>query len=115
MAGYFVAFTLAGIWHGSTWNFLVYGMLHGAGASAAKFWEVAIIRRSGRPGLKQYLKSATIRRIATVCTFHYACFTLLFFAMDLEKGRRILATVLGHFVPRLLRAGDHDRYIRRPA
>ena len=28
--GYFVAFTLAGIWHGSTWNFLIYGLLHGA-------------------------------------------------------------------------------------
>ena len=28
--GYFVAFTIAGIWHGSTWNFLVYGLLHGA-------------------------------------------------------------------------------------
>ncbi len=30
VTGYFVAFTLAGVWHGSTWNFLVYGLLHGA-------------------------------------------------------------------------------------
>lgn len=52
MAGYFVAFTLAGIWHGSTWNFFIYGLLHGAGASAAKLWENAIIRYAGRPGLR---------------------------------------------------------------
>jgi D-alanyl-lipoteichoic acid acyltransferase DltB (MBOAT superfamily) len=95
VAGYFVAFTLAGIWHGSTWNFVVYGLLHGAGASAAKLWESAIIRRKGRPGLRQYLKSAPIRWAATAGTFHYACFTLLFFALDLDRGRRILGRVFG--------------------
>ena len=50
---YFVAFTLAGIWHGSTWNFLIYGLLHGAGASAAKLWENIIIGYAGRPGLRK--------------------------------------------------------------
>jgi alginate O-acetyltransferase complex protein AlgI len=95
VTGYFVAFTLAGIWHGSTWNFLVYGLLHGAGASAAKLWETVIVKRGGRPALKRYLQSPTIRRLAVVGTFHYACFTLLFFAMDLDRGRRILGKVLG--------------------
>ena len=93
LIAYFVAFTLAGIWHGSTWNFLVYGLLHGVGASAAKLWETTIVRYAGRPGLKRYLKSAAIRRVAIVGTFHYACFTLLFFAMDLDRARRILARV----------------------
>lgn len=97
VAGYFVAFTLAGIWHGSTWNFFVYGLLHGLGASAAKLWEVVIIRRVGRPGLKQYLKSAPIRWVAIAGTFHYACFTLLFFALDLDRSRRILGRILGPF------------------
>ncbi len=55
------------------------------------------MRYAGRPGLKKYLKSAPIRGIAMVGTFHYACFTLLFFAMDLDRGRRILGTVLGSF------------------
>ena len=68
------------------------------GASAAKLWETAIVRYAGRPGLKRYLKSSVIRGIATVGTFHYACFTLLFFAMDLDHGRHILGTVLGSFM-----------------
>ena len=97
LAGYFVAFTVAGVWHGSTWNFLVYGLLHGAGASAAKLWETVIVRYAGRPGLKKYLKSASIRAVAVFGTFNYACFTLLFFAMGLERGWRILGTVVSSF------------------
>ena len=97
MAGYFVAFTLAGIWHGSTWNFFIYGLLHGAGASAAKLWENAIIRYAGRPGLRKYLKSAAIRWAAIAATFHYTCFTLFFFALDLGRGQQILGKLLKSF------------------
>jgi alginate O-acetyltransferase complex protein AlgI len=97
--GYFVAFTLAGIWHGSTWNFLIYGLLHGAGASAAKLWENLIVKYAGRPGLKRYLKSRAVRRVATVATFHYACFTLFFFAIDLARGQQIIARLLKSFAP----------------
>jgi D-alanyl-lipoteichoic acid acyltransferase DltB (MBOAT superfamily) len=94
VAGYFVAFSVAGVWHGSTWNFFVYGLLHGAGVSAAKLWENAIVRRSGRPGLRRYLQSSFIRWAAIVGTFHYACFTLFFFAFDLDRGGRIFRTLL---------------------
>jgi alginate O-acetyltransferase complex protein AlgI len=93
VVGYFVAFTLAGIWHGSTWNFFVYGALHGAAASAAKLWETAIVKRGGRALLKRYLQSTAIRRIAILGTFHYACLTLFFFALDLDRGQRILEQV----------------------
>jgi D-alanyl-lipoteichoic acid acyltransferase DltB (MBOAT superfamily) len=97
VTSYFVAFTLAGIWHGSTWNFFVYGLLHGAGASAAKLWESAIVKRGGRARLKSYLKSAAIRRVAVFGTFHYACLTLFFFALDLDRGQRILGNVIKSF------------------
>jgi len=97
VAGYFVAFTLAGIWHGSTWNFFIYGLLHGAGASAAKLWENAIIRYAGRPGLRKYLRSAAIRWAAIVATFHYTCFSLFFFALDLGQGQQILGRLLKSF------------------
>jgi alginate O-acetyltransferase complex protein AlgI len=98
VAGYLLAFTVAGVWHGSTGNFLIFGLLHGVGASAAKLWETAIVKYSGRSGLKRYLKSAPIRWVATAGTFHYTCFTLLFFAMDLQRGQRILGKVVGAFV-----------------
>jgi D-alanyl-lipoteichoic acid acyltransferase DltB (MBOAT superfamily) len=76
---YFVAFLLAGVWHGSTVNFAIFGALHGAGASAAKLWETAITRRSGRAGLRRYLASNPIRWTAIGLTLHYVCFAMLYF------------------------------------
>jgi D-alanyl-lipoteichoic acid acyltransferase DltB (MBOAT superfamily) len=94
---YFLAFSLAGLWHGSTWNFLVYGLLHGAGASAAKLWENLIVARSGRPGLRNYLRSRMIQTVAVFGTFHYTCFSLLVFALDLPHAQRILAKIAHSF------------------
>jgi D-alanyl-lipoteichoic acid acyltransferase DltB (MBOAT superfamily) len=77
---YFVALFLAGVWHGSTWNFVVFGVLQGLGVSAAKVWENRIIRARGRSGLRRYLGSRPIRALAVGTTFHFACFTFLFFS-----------------------------------
>jgi alginate O-acetyltransferase complex protein AlgI len=89
---YFVAFLLAGIWHGSTTNFVVFGVLHGCGASGAKLWESAVVRRTGRKGLKQYLASRPVRIIAIVLTLNFVCLTMLFFPHDLGTTRTILST-----------------------
>ncbi len=94
VSAYFVAFTLAGIWHGSTGNFFVYGLLNGIGASAAKLWENAIVRRSGRAGLRAYLNSTPVRLAARFATFHYVCFSLLFFALDLDRAWQILVRLV---------------------
>lgn len=81
---YFVAFVLAGVWHGPSLNFLVFGILHGIGASVPKIWEYFLLKRGGRKGLKQYLTSNPIRFGAVVLTINFVCFTMLFFPHDLQ-------------------------------
>lgn len=93
-ACYFVALFLAGIWHGSTWNFVAFGLLHGGGVSAAKVWEDIIIQRRGRKGLRAYLSSPVIRGVAIFCTFNFVCFTFLFF----PPGLRSRVTFLHRFI-----------------
>ena len=93
IACFFIALTLAGVWHGSTWNFVVFGLLQGVGVSVAKLWENRLLRRRGRPGLKQYLASRNIRIAATVANFHFACMTFLFFPAELDQCLRLLANV----------------------
>lgn len=83
---YFIAFTLAGIWHGSTSNFVVFGVLHGLGASAAKLWEMILVKRKGRPYLKQYLQSGRVRAVAVIATLHFVALTMLFFPHDLGRS-----------------------------
>lgn len=80
---FFVAFLVAGLWHGSTGNFAMFGLLNGLGVAVAKAWENLLLRRGGRAGLKRYMQSPGIARAANLVTFHYACATILFFPEDL--------------------------------
>lgn len=75
----FGALLLAGIWHGSTWNFVVFGAIHGAGVAATRIWGDLVRWRLGRKGARRYEHDPWIRRLAIVTTFHYACFSFLFF------------------------------------
>jgi alginate O-acetyltransferase complex protein AlgI len=90
---YLVAFTLAGIWHGPRWNFVIYGLLNGLGAAAAKLWERRLIKRYGRQGLRSYLQDPRIRAAAIVGTVNFACFTIFFFPSDLNRSFHIVRNV----------------------
>ena len=49
---YFLAFVVAGAWHGTTLNYLFYGIWQGLGASATKLYERWLLARRGRQGLR---------------------------------------------------------------
>ena len=87
---YFLAFLVAGAWHGGTVNFLIYGALQGLGASATKIYENAIVAARGRKGLKEYMKSPGIRFAAIVAESSLS----MFYAPVLLPGelRRCVAT-----------------------
>jgi membrane protein involved in D-alanine export len=91
---YFVALFLTGIWHGSTWNFVIFGLLNGLGVAAAKLWENYLIARVGRQGLRKYLQSGKIQTAAIVANFHYVCLTILFFRSDLGTTLHIIHRVV---------------------
>ena len=90
---YFVALFLAGVWHGATLNFVIFGLLHGAGVSAAKLWEMFLTWRYGRSGFKKYLQLQSVRVLAVGLTLSFVCFTFLFFTPDVDRKLRILGAV----------------------
>lgn len=92
---YFVAFFLAGVWHGATWNFVVFGLLHGFGVSVAKMWETRLVKRRGRAGYKKYLQDPRIRVVSIALTLHFVAFAFLFFTPDLHKTWSELRAVVG--------------------
>lgn len=93
----FAANFMAGLWHGSTWNFVIFGAIHGLGVAAVKLWEFILVRYFGRKGLKSYLQSKWIRAISIVLTFHYVCFASLFFPKDLHTLAAIVKSLTGMF------------------
>jgi alginate O-acetyltransferase complex protein AlgI len=65
-----ITMLLGGLWHGASWNFVLWGALHGGGLAVTRMWQRARgERETGGVG----------RLIATVATFHFVCFAWVFF------------------------------------
>jgi D-alanyl-lipoteichoic acid acyltransferase DltB (MBOAT superfamily) len=77
---YFLAFVVAGAWHGTTLNFLLYGVWQGIGMSATKIYETWLLKRRGRKGLREYMQSRTTRFVAIMANFHFQCISMLIFS-----------------------------------
>jgi len=72
----FITFFISGLWHGASWCFVVWGLLHGIFLAAAVFW---------RPVQKTLAKSFPLLRSAPArvwkvfFTFQLVCFAWIFF------------------------------------
>ncbi len=62
---------LGGLWHGAAWKFAFWGGLHGTGLAAERWWDE---RRGSRVIHRPWLRR--------LLTFHFVCFTWLFFRAD---------------------------------
>ncbi len=88
----YVALTLTmvigGIWHGATWNFLIWGTLHGLGLAACRAWQ------EGRGANKW--NHPVSRALACFWTVQFVCLGWVFFrAATLENALEILTQIGG--------------------
>jgi len=79
-------FCAIGLWHGFSWNFLLYGLAHGFGVCAVYVFDVWLKKTKRR---KAYLANRWARGGAIALTFCYAALTMFFFDNDLDGMRRI--------------------------
>ncbi|HXY34983.1 MAG TPA: MBOAT family O-acyltransferase [Planctomycetaceae bacterium] len=86
----FFALFVAGVWHGTTDGFVMFGALNGLGAAATRAYGDVLRATLGRQRLHAYLKNPTVRLIAIVVTLHYVCVCQLFFATDLDRALQVL-------------------------
>jgi D-alanyl-lipoteichoic acid acyltransferase DltB (MBOAT superfamily) len=124
-----VTMLLGGLWHGASWNFVIWGGLHGGVLAATRAWQ----RRFGASaphGVK--------RAIGVFLTFHFVCFGWVFFrARTLPHAWAMLAKIgnlttgsnnlplyvvvligvamLLHFLPSHRDDSLRDRFARAPA
>ncbi len=94
----FMALFLAGVWHGTTSGFVIFGALNGLGAAATRAYGDVLRARLGGRGLKVYLQNRTIRWFATLVTLHYVCFCLLFFALTPHEVKVLLTSAWGELI-----------------
>jgi len=125
-----ITFLLGGLWHGATWNFAIWGLLHGMGLAITRAWQTW---RGQRPqGGNVWLKAA-----CGIATFHFVCLTWVFFrAADLDGANAVLGRVFsftfaagnlnggillvmalavaGHFIPYRWLERPADVFVRAP-
>jgi D-alanyl-lipoteichoic acid acyltransferase DltB (MBOAT superfamily) len=81
-----ITMVLGGLWHGLTWNFAIWGLLHGAALAVTHAWQTW---RGRRPDGGAWSKS-----IGIFLTVHFVCFTWIFFrAASLEEARTVLSRI----------------------
>jgi D-alanyl-lipoteichoic acid acyltransferase DltB (MBOAT superfamily) len=82
---FLITMSLGGLWHGISWNFLIWGVLHGLALGVVFAWKM----RRKFPSPFWWAKL-----LGGVLTFHFVCFTWIFFrASSLENAIAILRSL----------------------
>jgi alginate O-acetyltransferase complex protein AlgI len=85
-----VTMLVAGLWHGTTLSFVLFGLVHGLYLIVFRFYEYAARNILGRQGLRQ-LRSSRIWLVAsTLVTFHFTATAYIFFVLDFDRVRLVL-------------------------
>lgn len=104
----FVTMLLGGLWHGASWNFIVWGGLHGLALAIHKWWSrtllpaLSIDTEKLRNTLSRFPLSVS-RLIPWLITFHFVCFCWIFFRQATFDGSWTMINQIFHsFQPQLL-------------
>ncbi len=65
----------SGFWHGATWNFIVWGALHGIFMVGSILWNLKNIHLN----LLSFMPSWSVKVVNILVTFHLVCFAWIFF------------------------------------
>jgi D-alanyl-lipoteichoic acid acyltransferase DltB (MBOAT superfamily) len=69
--GLVITMVLGGLWHGFTWNFAIWGLLHGTALAVVRLWWSWRGKPRQLPAWRQAL--------GILGTYHFVCFTWIFF------------------------------------
>jgi D-alanyl-lipoteichoic acid acyltransferase DltB (MBOAT superfamily) len=88
-----VVFVLVGVWHGTGWNFLIFGLVHAIGLVANHYYTLGLKKWLGRERFRQYNQSRVIHAVAVLLTFAYCAASLFFFANSPAEIRAIFSVI----------------------
>ena len=84
---------LGGFWHGASWNFIIWGAIHGVGLGIHKIWMLLTDK-----SLAAFNQSRFYKIVSGILTFHFVCFAWIFFkAEDLEIAKTMIYQIFNNF------------------
>jgi D-alanyl-lipoteichoic acid acyltransferase DltB (MBOAT superfamily) len=80
-----ITMVIGGLWHGASWNFVIWGALHGVGLATVRLWQ-AQFGAAKATGVQRYVN--------IFLTFHFVAFAWIFFrAPSFEVAMAILGRI----------------------
>lgn len=76
---------VSGLWHGTTMNFVLFGLVHGILLTVFRLYESIMQKRLGRKGLRSLRQKFSYRIPATALTFATTGFAYVFFVLDIDQ------------------------------
>ena len=87
----FITMLLGGLWHGASWNFIVWGGLHGGALAVHKVW-------SGFNKKKSVNNFGIANALSIILTFHFVCLGWIFFkASSFELAFQMIQQIVFDF------------------
>ena len=84
---------LGGFWHGASWNFIIWGAIHGVGLGIHKIWMLLTDK-----SFAAFNQSRFYKIISGILTFHFVCFAWIFFkAENLEIAKEMIYQIFNNF------------------
>jgi alginate O-acetyltransferase complex protein AlgI len=89
----FITMLLGGLWHGASFNFILWGGLHGTALAIHKFWN----EKTATIAYK-WNSSLLYKTFAILFTFHFVCFCWIFFhAKNFSQANEMIGQITHHF------------------
>ncbi len=85
-----VTMLIGGLWHGANINYVLWGGIHGIALVIHKFFRSEVMHHD-----KQYQPRGIKRLLSVLLTFHFVCFTFIFFRnTSFEKSEQMISQIL---------------------
>lgn len=90
VVAFFLTFFLVGLWHGTTWAFVLCGFLLGIGASANQVYRNVMRRKLGKKRLEILIGRKPYSIAAAALAFTYICFSVIPLWLGIAQIRNVV-------------------------
>jgi D-alanyl-lipoteichoic acid acyltransferase DltB (MBOAT superfamily) len=82
---------VAGAWHGTTVNFVLFGLVHGIALVVVRGYEQVMVRSVGRTRFRRLAESPYLTAAAVLLTYNFTSLAYVFFVLDVGESGRVFA------------------------
>ena len=88
-----ITFTVCGMWHGESMNFVLWGVFHGTGLACVKLFQYQK-RQIKHPLMRRYFLSSYSNAFGAVVTFHFFALGMLLLAYNVDEIVEFIIKIL---------------------